>query len=169
MREVNWSDWSEISPLPVCWCHCASGASYSSQESAMCFHVINLIPRIKTVFLSDLFFSPYVSRGRWWGWCMYGRCVGTRRSWTPVQPGGSWTSLPPVQSKSSRRGRMDTGTKGDVGHTGERLHTLPHVVEHLRGDETVFSHCMVSPRGCLWICKYSSTHKYGFKVPAYWY
>lgn len=158
MKEVNnWSDWSETSLVPVCWCH---SAALMAQESAMCFHAwaINLMGKQYNAKNQDCFclnFSPHLSRGRWWGWCMCGRCVGTRRSWTPVQPGGSWTSLPPAQSKSSRRGRRVHTDRSDVGHTGEHLHTLPHVVEHLRGEEeTVFAHCTVLPRGCLWICKY---------------
>lgn len=51
------------------------------------------------------------NRRRWWGWCMFGRYVVTRRSWTPAQPGDSWTSPPPARSRSSRR---RAGEKADT-------------------------------------------------------
>lgn len=40
-------------------------------------------------------------RRRSWGWCMFGRCVVTRRSWTLMLPGDCWTCLPPAPSRCS--------------------------------------------------------------------
>lgn len=46
-----------------------------------------------------------LNRVRSCGWCMSGRCVGIRRSWTQAPHGGSWTSRPPAPSRSSRSRR----------------------------------------------------------------
>lgn len=40
----------------------------------------------------------------------------TRRSWIPTQPGDSWTSLPPAQSRSSRRQGVRRSSAGETGH-----------------------------------------------------
>lgn len=59
--------------------------------------------------------------------------------------GGTWTRL---------KGR-------DIGHSWDHLRILQPVVYHLkREEETVFAHCIVSPRGFLCICKYSSGQNY---------
>lgn len=62
--------------------------------------------------------NPFVSyRTRCSVCCTCGRCAGTRMSSTPMQPGGSWTSPLPAQSRSSDRGGQNRGSGAGSSHS----------------------------------------------------
>lgn len=85
-----------------------------SQRLFWYFHWCAEKPSLYRLSASDLCPSFRLNRGRWWEWCMFGRCVVTRKSWTPTLPGDSWTSLLPARSRSSRW--RNAGEKVDMEH-----------------------------------------------------
>lgn len=116
-------------------------------------------------------FLSIVNRRRWWGWCTFGRCVVTRRSWTLTQPGDSWTSQPPALSKCFKRRRRRREKRGQVNRDWEQVqnvqecgwnictHWLTYIYFNIWGQkcccvspETVFAHSLLLSRGSMCRC-----------------